>query len=171
MSQPIEQTPPLFTSIAAYLRYFARIHARTVEVVKALPPAQLDWRLAPGEWSLADIARHIPSVYQMNCRRVAGEPLRYPGHASEFGQTLPEVLAYLDRCYQEATALLAAQPDSILTDRRPLARGHRAPGWLILLANLEHTIHHRSQLAAYLKIIGAEPPPLFGMFAEDLPTE
>lgn len=167
MSEPA----PLFNSIAAYLRYFKRIHDRTVEVVGAIPPDKLDWRPLEGEWSLGDIARHIPSIYRMNFTRVLGRPLRYPGHADTFGKTLPEIVDYLRGTYDEVTSQLAEQPDAILNELRPLADGHKAPGWLILLANVEHTVHHRSQIATYLKILGVEPPPLYGIYAEQLPTE
>ena len=107
----------------------------------------------------------------MNVRRVMGESLRYPGHAPQLGATLPDILHYLADTYAEVTARLAQQPDTILVEPRPLLSGHTAPGWLILLANLEHTVHHRSQLATYLKLIGVQPPALYGIFAEDLPTE
>jgi uncharacterized damage-inducible protein DinB len=167
MSEPA----PLFNSIAAYLRYFRRIHERTVEVVGAIPPHQLEWRPLEGEWSLADIARHIPSIYRMNFSRVMGRPLRYPGHAGTLGRTLPEIVNYLRGTYDEVTAQLAEQPDAILNEQRRLADGHQAPGWLILLANVEHTVHHRSQIATYLKILGVEPPALYGVYAEQLPTE
>lgn len=168
-SKPEHQ--PLFTSVDAYLRYFKRIHERTQEMVGAIPSDKLDWQPAEGEWSLGDIARHIPSVYRMNFMRVMGEPLRYPGHSEEYGNTLPRILEYLRQTYAELTSRLSEQPDSILTETHPIASGHKAPGWLILLANVEHTIHHRSQIATYLKMIGTAPPQLYGIYAEDLPTE
>jgi hypothetical protein len=34
----------------------------------------------------------------------------------------------------------------------------------------EHETHHRSQLCEYLRLLGLEPPPLFGLHAEQLPT-
>ena len=34
---------------------------------------------------------------------------------------------------------------------------------------IEHETHHRSQLCEYLRQIGLEPPPLFGLHAEKLP--
>ena len=34
---------------------------------------------------------------------------------------------------------------------------------------IEHEVHHRSQLCEYLSANGIEPPPLYGLHAEDLP--
>jgi uncharacterized damage-inducible protein DinB len=34
---------------------------------------------------------------------------------------------------------------------------------------IEHETHHRSQLCEYLRQLGIEPPPLFGLHAERLP--
>jgi len=33
---------------------------------------------------------------------------------------------------------------------------------------IEHEVHHRSQLASYLEIMGAEPPQIFGLEVDDV---
>ena len=39
------------------------------------------------------------------------------------------------------------------------------------MAMVEHEIHHRSQLAAYLAELGVQPPQLFGVMVEALPRD
>ena len=33
---------------------------------------------------------------------------------------------------------------------------------------IEHEVHHRSQLASYLEIMGVEPPQIFGLQVNDV---
>jgi uncharacterized damage-inducible protein DinB len=36
------------------------------------------------------------------------------------------------------------------------------------MAMIEHEIHHRSQLAVYLSLLGVEPPQIYGLGVEDV---
>jgi len=40
--------------------------------------------------------------------------------------------------------------------------------WRLLLAMVEHEVHHRSQLASYLTLMGVEAPDIFGLGVEDV---
>jgi uncharacterized damage-inducible protein DinB len=42
--------------------------------------------------------------------------------------------------------------------------------WRLLMAMVEHEIHHRSQLADYLTIMGVDPPQIYGMGVEEVIT-
>jgi uncharacterized damage-inducible protein DinB len=45
--------------------------------------------------------------------------------------------------------------------------GHKAPAvtWLVLMNN--HAVHHRGQLAAYLRPMGSKVPAIYGMSADE----
>lgn len=36
------------------------------------------------------------------------------------------------------------------------------------MALVEHEVHHRSQLAVYLTLLGVEPPQVYGLGIEDV---
>jgi len=44
--------------------------------------------------------------------------------------------------------------------------GAEITAWKLLRAMCEHEAHHRGQLSLYLRMLGAEPPPIFGHKAE-----
>ena len=44
--------------------------------------------------------------------------------------------------------------------------GAEITAWKLLRAMGEHEAHHRGQLSLYLRMLGAEPPPIFGHKAE-----
>jgi uncharacterized damage-inducible protein DinB len=64
--------------------------------------------------------------------------------------------------------LRAMSPDHLL---RPVeAFGHKAPAvtWLVMMNN--HAVHHRGQLAAYLRPMGSKVPAIYGMSADEQPA-
>jgi uncharacterized damage-inducible protein DinB len=44
--------------------------------------------------------------------------------------------------------------------------GAEITAWKWLRAMCEHEAHHRGQLSLYLRMLGVEPPPIFGHKAE-----
>ncbi len=46
--------------------------------------------------------------------------------------------------------------------------GAEITAWKWLRAMCEHEAHHRGQLALYLRMLGLDPPPIFGHKAEDV---
>lgn len=159
----------MLTDPAAFSDYFERIYQRTLEVAQAVPPAQIDWRPAPGELSCGELIRHLGAAELMNVRAVATGMLRYDGHAAEPGATHADALAYLVRCHTEAQALLVALPVERFQLNIP-GMWQDVSGWRRLMGMIEHEIHHRSQLCSYLTQLGIAPLALFGIHVEDLPT-
>ncbi len=49
-----------------------------------------------------------------------------------------------------------------------MLEGPPVKAWRILLAMAEHEVHHRSQLAVYLALMGVEPPQIYGLKIEDI---
>jgi uncharacterized damage-inducible protein DinB len=159
----------MIEDVAAFSEYFGRVYGRTLEVARALPSEQIDWRPAPGELSCGELIRHIGSTELMNVRAVATGEMRYPGHHTTLGATHAATLAYLQECHAAAQALLQAMEPQRLRLNIP-GQWQDVPGWRRLLGMIEHEIHHRSQLCTYLSLLGCAPPALFGIHVEDLPT-
>lgn len=160
----------MITSLRDYLAYFEGVRKRTHLFIDAVPLTLADWSPAPGEYTCGDIVRHLGSVQLMNWRLVAGEPMKYPGHDPSLGADLGAAREYLNACHAEGVKLLEGLPDSSLSQKRTGADGRPASAWRFLMASVEHEVHHRSQLANYLTWLGHQPPQLFGVPMEDLPT-
>ena len=67
-----------------------------------------------------------------------------------------------------ALARNVSQMTAFLSKREDL-RGNSISAWRFLMANVEHEVHHRSQLASYFTWMGAEAPQLYGIYMEELP--
>ncbi len=158
----------MIVSAAAFSEYWQRVHQRTRAMVATIPPDRLDWRPVVGELSCADIARHIASARRMNIVSATLGSGPYPGHDERFGATLDNLLHYLDATNAEISNRLAGLRDEDLAAPRLSNQSGPYPAWNILLAMIEHEVHHRSQLAVYLTLMGIQPPPLYGLHVEDL---
>jgi uncharacterized damage-inducible protein DinB len=90
-----------------------------------------------------------------------GEPVPLPE------MTGPQaVVAWHERQMKDRLAKLRAMPpDSLL---KPVDFfGRTAPTVIWLSAMNNHMIHHRGQLAAYLRAAGSKEPAIYGMSADE----
>ncbi len=158
----------MISSVTAFAEYWQRIHTRTREMVAAIPEDRLDWRPVEGEFSVAELVRHIASTRRMNVvSATLGEGL-YPGHDDRFGTSRRDLLHYLDASHAEVSNRLAGMRDDDLAEPRLSNQSGPYPAWNILMAMVEHEVHHRGQLAMYLTLLGIEAPALFGLHVEEL---
>jgi uncharacterized damage-inducible protein DinB len=168
LAHPAEVRGPLIKSVGEFSDYWKRIHDRTRAVAAALPVDGLAWRPAPDELSAAELVRHIASARRMNVISATLGQGAYPGHDERFGVTLADLLFYLDASHAEVSNRLAGLPDDELTEERMSNQSGPYPAWRILMAMVEHEVHHRSQLSLYLTLMGVPPPPLFDLYVENL---
>ncbi len=72
--------------------------------------------------------------------------------------------------HAEAAARLRGLAGGVLGETRPALEPDARPvrAWRLLLAMVEHEVHHRSQLASYLTWMGLEAPDIFGLGVEDV---
>lgn len=82
--------------------------------------------------------------------------------------TCGEIVRHLEHCHSEAMAALRGLSDADLYQPRPTLNGPPVKAWRLLMAMVEHEVHHRSQLAVYLALMGVEPPQIYGLGLEDV---
>ena len=154
----------MLSSVSAFAEYWQRVHTRTREMVAAIPDDRLDWRPAQGEFTCAELARHIASARRMNIvSATLGEGL-YPGHDERFGISRRDLLHYLDASHAEVSNRLAGLRDEDL-DRvvhYKTTTGKPSSDTLgpLLLHVVNHGTQHRSEVAAMLTELGHSPGDL-----------
>ena len=153
-----------------FIKYFDSIRRRTLNYIRVIPPDQLAWRPKDGEFTCADIIRHILTAEKMFVRVAMEGRWKYEGHDVEGEQSLDELIALIESTHVEAMEKLSQFPDQDLTTPRygPKGEGRPLKAWRWLMAMTEHEIHHRSQLAVYLSLMNVQPPHIFGLGVEDL---
>jgi len=160
----------MIRSTADFIRYFESIRRRTLNYARLVPPDRLGWSPGQGEFTCAHILRHILATERMFVRAALEGRWNYEGHESEEEGGLDELLALFETVHAEVMRALAQLPDANLDAPRPGPKGDGQPvkAWRWLMAMAEHEIHHRSQLAVYLSMLGVQPPHIFGLGVEDL---
>ena len=158
----------MIQTIESFVNYFEGVRRRTMNYLRVIPPEKFEWAPKEGEFTCGDILRHIIAAEEMFTDLVMEGRWKYPGHENVNGHGLEETLAQLESNHADAMNRLKELPDEVLPELRPSLNGPPVKVWRWLMAMAEHEIHHRSQLAVYLSLMGIEPPQIYGLGVEDI---
>jgi len=154
-------------SVSSFVSYFEGIRRRTLNYIKAVPQDRLDWSPREGEFTCRQIILHLAITEKLFVGGFIDGKWKY-GDSNAGGGSLDEVIDYLNRTHTESMAALSAIGDGELNQPRPTLDGPTIKAWRLLMMLVEHEVHHRSQLAMYLFLMGVQPPHIFGMGIEDV---
>jgi len=156
-------------TIQSFIDYFNKIRERTMRVVASIPPDKVEWRAAAGKFTLGDLARHIAATERNVFAECAcGGRNRYAGCGRELAEGYNEIVRFMERMHGESMAMLAQLSDGQLQQKCQSADGTPMTTWKLLRSMVEHEVHHRGELYAYLGVLGVSVPPLYGLTSEQL---
>ena len=156
-------------TIQPFLQYFGNARERTLKVARCIPPDKIDWTYGEGHFTLGDLLRHLAVTERyMWAENVSGRQSRYTAHGKEFGSTLDEILALLDRLHAESVEIFSRLTDEALQKKCKTPGGGEIATWKWLRAMAEHEAHHRGQIYMSLSMLGVKTPPIFGLTSEEV---
>ncbi len=156
-------------TIAPFLDYLEKVRARTLRLVRSIPPHKVEWRAAPDKFTLGDLARHIAATERyVFAECAAGGHNRYSGCGRELADGYDQVVAFVERLHAESMEIFGRLSDADLQKKCASADGSPMTTWKLLRAMVEHEVHHRGELYAYLGVLGVAVPPLYGLTSEQL---
>ncbi|HEX5692377.1 MAG TPA: DinB family protein, partial [Roseiflexaceae bacterium] len=147
----------MIQSIDSFIGYFEGIRRRTLNYIRVLPPDRLSWSPRAGEFNCGELVQHLAAAERMFVGAVVDGRWHYAGHTYHPQHDYATLVANLESSHTAAMANLRRLPDEQLTAPRPTLDGPSTKAWRLLMALVEHEIHHRSQLALYLALMGVEP--------------
>ncbi len=152
-----------------FLPYFEKIRNRTLNVINAIPPDQIEWTYQEGRFTFGDIIRHLGTIERyMYAENAQFKPSSYPGCGTEFANGYDEVVGFINQMHEESVAIFSKLTPEDLQKKCVTPGNVSITLWKWLRAMVEHEIHHRGQLFIYLGMIGAPSPTLFGLTAEQV---
>ncbi len=161
----------MFSSIAAFLRYFDSANRRAMRDIGALPEAADGWTPATGDgeqaWSINKLVGHMAGsrLYFASAYSGKGWISPRPPDVASREKWLPA----LEASAAEFRRLLEGTPDAWLERKVAMIDSDGAlSGWRVLMMMLEHDIHHRSQIDTYAGLNGWEVPQIYGRAAETI---
>ncbi len=158
----------MIVCVSSFIQYYESIRRRTLNFIQAVPVDKLEWSPAPGEFTFGDLIRHLTAAESMFVGAAVHGRWKYAGHAQHGRQELADLIASMNARHSEAMATLGGLADDELSNHRPSLDGPPVRVWRLLMAMIEHEIHHRSQLAMYLTLNHVKPPHIYGMGVEDV---
>jgi uncharacterized damage-inducible protein DinB len=146
-------------TIGPRLAEFAEaVRESSLKRLRRVPPGKENWRVSPDAMSFADTARHLINADKWLFRQLEKSIPAMKGEAGlENIKSRDEYDALLDEL--EKTGRQRASFLRGLTDERYSELifderfGEVTVWWVIVRSNLDHEIHHRGQIAAYLRMV------------------
>ena len=145
-----------------YLKLLRLESVTTARVIQAVPAAARDYRPDPASRTAMDLLRHIASTDNRFVETVVNGEFNTQNTIPDDVQIPADVASWY-------TARHAANLDALSKVEGPQLvkpvdfRGMFTwPAVTFLQVGLHHTIHHRGQLSAYLRAMGAKVPSIYG---------
>jgi uncharacterized damage-inducible protein DinB len=158
---------PMSATEASRLAEFARaVRESTLKRLRRVPPGSENWRIHGQAMSFADLARHIAEADRWLLEKL-GDPslpaMTGRAHLVEIAgrREYQALLEELEETGRQRAALLESMTADRLSQKLPDERfgGAVSTWWVIVRGNLDHEIHHRGQIAAFLRIVQRGGPP------------
>ena len=145
--------------------------ATTRRVLARVPDDRANWRPHPKSFPLAHLAQLVatmPGWIATTLRQTGIDLAASPGYGVH---TVDSLLAQFDRLVADARDALAASKDADYAVPWSLRNGTNvlftAPRGAAVRMHLNHHVHHRAQLALYLRLLDVPVPSMYGPTADE----
>lgn len=165
------------TATQYYLPEFDHEMATTRRVLERVPDDKLDWKPHPRSMSLGQLASHVAQLpdWASNIFTADEFDFRPPGRPAfkmADCRSRQELVDLFDRSVATARETIkAAREDSLETPWTLRAGDFTVftdPRWRVWRGfGMNHMVHHRAQLAVYLRLLDVPVPGIYGPSADE----
>ena len=143
-------------------------HKITQKILEAIPQDRGDYRPSPNCMSALDLAWHIAASENMFLAGIVSGAFNFGGNARPDSVRTPADVARwysekFDENFQALTKLSATELTRVVDFRGMFQH----PAVLYFQFTMHHSVHHRGQLSAYLRPMGAKVPSIYGESYDD----
>ena len=141
------------------------VRESSLKRLRAVPAGSENWRPVANAMSFGDLAHHIVDADEWLFRKLEARALApIVGHAGAVTITAREqyldLLREIEQLGTRRSQLIARLTDEQLRERVEDRRfgGEVTVWWILVRGNIDHEIHHRGQISAYLRMAGISAP-------------
>jgi uncharacterized damage-inducible protein DinB len=166
-SQPATTSPQITPDQAKFLLAQALTgimmeHATTMRVIEAIPLDKGDYRPDPVSKSALELAWHIVAAEKRFLSGICTGAFDFsPINRPDSIRNSAQIAAWFDETFNANIKQIEALSGEQLA-RFVDFRGFQMPAVSFLNLSQHHSIHHRGQLSAYLRPMGAKVPSIYG---------
>ena len=150
-----------------YLPQLTNERKTTRRVIEAIPADKSGFRPDPKSHTALELAWHLASSECFFLNSVAAGKFEPGGAMPENIKTSADVLKWYDENSATATAAVSSLKGDALTRNIDFRGVFNFPAIVYLGLMNNHSIHHRGQLATYLRPMGAKVPRIYGGSADE----
>jgi uncharacterized damage-inducible protein DinB len=149
--------------LSVYLPAIEAEFPKTCRVIKAVPPAKCAYRPHPDSRSALELVWHLAScdIWFLDGFMQKQFEMEDDTMPADFKDS-EEILAWYEDALPPKLAEVKKLPGDFWATPLPFFGIYNHPAVMYLQFMLFHTIHHRGQLAAYLRPMGAKVPNIYG---------
>jgi uncharacterized damage-inducible protein DinB len=145
-----------------YLRPLKLESATTLKVMAAVPAEQSEYRPDAASRTALELLRHIAATDNRFVETVINGVFSTESLVPEAVRTPAEIGTWYAERHAANRERLAGVPAPDLVKPVDFRGMFTWPAVMFLQLGLHHTIHHRGQLSAYLRAMGAKVPSIYG---------
>ncbi|SFB04190.1 Uncharacterized damage-inducible protein DinB (forms a four-helix bundle) [Cohnella sp. OV330] len=146
--------------------------ASTRRLIEIIPEASLAWRPHAKSMSLGQLALHLAGLSEAVAAMLASSSHEVPTVPLPEAESVPEILALLERSTAAAAGKIREWSDDDLQQPFSWTLGGKAIASTsryeqVRSTLLNHCYHHRGQLTVYLRVLDVPIPGIYGPSADE----
>ena len=163
MAETMTAEQAMFLLQDVYLGTLKNESRTTKRILEAVPPNKVEYKPDPASRSAIELTRHIAAADNRFVETVINGVFdTNPAMIPENVKTPAEIASWYEERYAknfEALGNVSGEQLVKIVDFRGMFQW---PAVKFAIFGLHHTIHHRGQLASYLRCMGAKVPAIYG---------
>ena len=137
-----------------------RVRGSTIKRLELVPEGYENWKISPGSLSFAEIAKHIIDLDYWLLEKIKNPDIKSietetailkPRNKKEFNTLINNLKEVLEKKIEILNTLGESKLNETIYD--DAYDSEVSLTWLILRRNIDHEIHHRGQIASYLRVL------------------
>ena len=142
------------------IEFCKAVRDSTIKRLKIVPEGYENWRISENSLSFAEIVKHLIESDNWTIKKINEPALKsiLPEKGSiddcsreQFSSLIHELEEWLEKKIKFIRSLDSEKMESKIYDDR--FDNEVSIEWIILRGNLDHEIHHRGQIAVYLRML------------------